>query len=82
MAPSPIRRIGIIPWLLDAMGVSASANAAVRGFGVFRWVEFRAVLAVVLAFVAVVACAPASSAGSSPRRSATGPSSTTRPSTS
>ncbi len=57
MAPSPIRRIGIIPWLLDAMGVSASSNAAVRGLGVFRWVEFRAVLAVVLAFVAVVACA-------------------------
>ncbi|BAM04657.1 phospho-N-acetylmuramoyl-pentapeptide-transferase [Phycisphaera mikurensis] len=48
----------MIPWLLDALGISASDSSAVRAFGVFRWVEFRAVLAVVLAFVTVVACAP------------------------
>ena len=48
----------MIPWLLDALGLSSSGSALLRGFGVFRWVEFRAVLAVVLAFAAVVGCAP------------------------
>lgn len=48
----------MIPWLLDAFAVSTSGSTLVRGLNVFRWVEFRAVLAVVLAFGAVVGFAP------------------------